>query len=259
MPAADDLTVLIEAAREAGEILRDYFTKGSKAWEKPDAAGPVTEADMAANAALHARLTAARPGYGWLSEEGPEDPARREASRAFVIDPLDGTRAFIEGDHSWALALAVVDAGQVSAGVVYLPMRDMLYAAARGQGATRNGETLAVRPRDALDGATVLSSRASFEAWHWRDGRVPEVRRQFRSSLAYRLGLVAEGRYDAMFRLRPAREWDVAAGSLLVEEAGGRITDRKGAALRFNQSDPVFNGLVAAAPSLHAEILSRLV
>jgi len=259
LPAADDLTVLIEAAREAGEILRGCFTKGSKAWEKPDAAGPVTEADLAANAALHARLTAARPGYGWLSEEGPEDPARHVASRAFVVDPLDGTRAFIEGDHSWAIALAVVDGPRVSAGVVYLPMRDMLYAAARGQGATRNGAALSVRSRDVLDGATVLSSRTNFEAWHWREAHVPQVRRQFRSSLAYRLSLVAEGRYDAMLRLRPAREWDVAAGSLLVEEAGGRITDRKGAALHFNQPDPLFNGLVAAAPSLQADILSRLV
>lgn len=258
MPATDDLSLLEEAAREAGAILREHFTRGAKAWEKPDAAGPVTEADMAANAALHERLTAARPDYGWLSEEGPDDPSRVAAKRTFVVDPLDGTRAFIEGDHSWAIPLAVVEAGVALAGVVYLPMRDILYAAARGQGATRNGEPLSVRSRDTLDGATVLSSRSNFEPWHWRDARVPEVRRQFRSSLAYRLSLVAEGRYDAMFRLRPAREWDVAAGSLLVEEAGGKITDRRGAPLRFNQPDPVFNGIVTAAPGLHDDILSRL-
>lgn len=258
MPAVDDLTLLTEAAREAGAILRDHFTHGSKSWEKPDSAGPVTEADMAANAALHSRLTAARPGYGWLSEEGPEDPSRQAAGHTFLVDPLDGTRAFIEGDHSWSIALAVIEAGQVMAGVVYLPMRDIVYAAARGQGATRNGERLSVRSRDALDGATVLSSRTNFEAWHWRNARIPEVRRQFRSSLAYRLSLVAEGRYDAMIRLRPAREWDVAAGSLLVTEAGGRITDRRGAPLGFNQPDPVFDGVIAAAPALHADTLSRL-
>ena len=259
MPATDDLALLIDAAHDAGAILREFFTRGSKAWEKPGSAGPVTEADMAANAALHDRLTAARPGYGWLSEEGPEDQGRSAAARAFVVDPLDGTRAFIEGDHSWSLALAAVDDGQVSAAVVYLPMRDRLYAAARGKGATLNGQELSVRARDVLDGATVLSSRATFEPWHWREARVPEVRRQFRSSLAYRLSLVAEGRYDAMLRLRPAREWDVAAGSLLVEEAGGRITDRKGAGLRFNQPDPVFNGLIAATPRLQEDILSRLL
>lgn len=259
MPETDDLSLLVDAAREAGTILRGFFANGSKAWEKPDSAGPVTEADMAANGALHARLTAARPGYGWLSEEGPDDPSRLAARRTFLVDPLDGTRAFIEGEHSWAVALAVVDAGRVTAGVVYLPMRDILYAAARGRGATRDGVPLSVRQRDDLEGATVLSSRANFEARHWRDARVPQVRRQFRSSLAYRLSLVAEGRYDAMFRLRPAHEWDVAAGSLLVEEAGGVITDRKGRALSFNQPDPVFDGLITAAPALHEKILSRLV
>lgn len=259
MPATDDLGLLIAAAREAGAILREHFARGAKAWEKPDAAGPVTEADMAANETLHARLTGARPGYGWLSEEGPQDPGRHTTAQTFIVDPLDGTRAFIEGDHSWSVALAVVEAGAVSAAVVYLPMRDLVYAAARGQGATRNGDRLAVRSRDELEGATVLSSRTNFEPWHWREARAPQVNRQFRSSLAYRLGLVAEGRYDAMFRLRPAHEWDVAAGSLLVAEAGGRISDRRGATLRFNQPDPRFDGVIAAAPRLHENILSRLV
>ena len=229
------------------------------AWEKPDSAGPVTEADIAANEVLHERLTGARPGYGWLSEEGPDDPRRGDASRTFLVDPLDGTRAFIEGDHSWSVSLAVIDQGETRAGVVYLPMRDRLYAAARGQGATLDGAPLAVQPRTGLDGASVLSSRTNLKPWHWREARVPDVRRRFRSSLAYRLSLIAEGRYDAMFRLRPAHEWDVAAGSLLVEEAGGRITDRTGQSLRFNQTDPIFNGIVAAGPPLHADILSRLV
>lgn len=258
MPAADDLGLLIEAVRTAGEVARSHFARGSKAWEKPGAGGPVTEADIAANEVLHEILTGARPGYGWLSEEGPEHPARRDARRAFVVDPLDGTRAFIEGDHSWSQALAVVVDGEVAAGVVYLPMRDKLYAAARGQGATLNGTPLAVRPAERIDGASVLSSRTNFDLRHWRDARVPEVRRRFRSSLAYRLGLVAIGRYDAMLRLRPVWEWDAAAGSLLVEEAGGRITDRHGTALRFNRPDPKFDGLVAAAPPLHADILARL-
>lgn len=258
MPATDDLALLVEAARTAGAVARGYFTRGSKAWEKPDAGGPVTEADMAANDALHATLTAARPGYGWLSEESPDVPERLDASHSFVVDPLDGTRAFIEGDHSWSQSLAVVVNGEVAAAVVYLPMRDKLYAAARGHGTTMNGERLSVHPARTLDGATVLSSRRSFEPGHWRAARVPEVRRQFRSSLAYRLSLVGAGRYDAMLRLRPVWEWDVAAGALLVEEAGGRITDRRGAALRFNRPDPRFDGLIAAAPALHADILARL-
>lgn len=258
MPATDDLALLTDAAREAGEILRGYFKRGSKAWEKPDAAGPVTEADMAANDALHERLRGARPGYGWLSEEGPDDPDRLSAKRVFVVDPLDGTRAFIEGDHSWSIALAVVEDGQATAGVVYLPMRDRIYAARSGHGATLDGTPISVSMRDELEGAAVLSSRINFDPRHWRDDRPPEVRRQFRSSLAYRLSLIAQGRYDAMFRLRPAREWDVAAGAVLVQEAGGRITDRNGARLTFNQPDPLFTGVIAAPPALHGAIRSRL-
>ena len=257
MPATDDLALLIEAARAAGAIARAHFERGAKAWNKPDAAGPVTEADLAANEALHGQLTAARPGYGWLSEEGPADPARHDAARTFVVDPLDGTRGFIEGDHSWAQSLAVVEDGRVTAGVIYLPMRDKLFAAARGRGATLNGEPLRVRDDQGLDGAAVLASKRNFEPYVWRDARVPDVRRQFRSSLAYRLGLVAAGRYDAMLRQRPVWEWDVAAGSLLVEEAGGRITDRAGKALRFANPDPRLPGLVAAGPALHAEIFAR--
>lgn len=258
MPATDDLALLIDAARAAGAIAREHFERGAKAWNKPDAGGPVTEADLAANEALHGALTAARPGYGWLSEEGPVDRARRDAPRTFVVDPLDGTRGFIEGDHSWAQSLAVVEDGHVTAGVIYLPMRDKLFAAARGRGATLNGAALAVSVSQGLDGASVLATKRNFEPHLWRDARVPDVRRQFRSSLAYRLSLIGAGRYDAMMRQRPVWEWDVAAGSLVVEEAGGRITDRAGQDLRFNNPDPRLAGLIAAGPALHAEIFARL-
>lgn len=259
MPEADDLSLLVAAARDAGEIARSYFKRAPRAWDKPDAAGPVTEADIAVNEMLEDRLRGARPGYGWLSEESPDDPSRLDAARAFVIDPLDGTRAFIEGDHAWAHSLAVVDRGKVVAAVIYLPMNDRLYTAARGKGAHLGETRLAVTGADELDGATVLATRTNFEPWHWTEARVPNVHRSFRSSLAFRLGLVGEGRYDAMLTLRPTWEWDVAAGALIVEEAGGRVTDRRGAALSFNTPDPQLNGVIAASPSLHDEIARRLV
>lgn len=259
MREADDLSLLIEAARAAGDIARGYFKRAPRAWDKPGAAGPVTEADLAVNEMLEGRLRAARPGYGWLSEESPDDPERLEAARTFIVDPIDGTRAFIEGDHAWAHALAVVDRGQVTAAVIYLPMSDRLYSAAHGQGAQVNGARVSVSATQALDGATVLASRTNFEPWHWVEARVPQVSRQFRSSLAYRLGLVGEGRFDAMLTLRPTWEWDVAAGALIVSEAGGRITDRTGAALVFNTRRLQLNGVIAAGPRLHDEIARRLV
>lgn len=259
MPEADDLSLLIEAAQAAGEIARGFFQRGPKAWEKPGAAGPVTEADLAVNDMLEDRLRSARPGYGWLSEESADDPARLEASRVFIVDPIDGTRAFIEGDHAWAHALAVVERGRVTAAVIYLPMAERLYSAARGKGARVNGLGMAVSAAPALDGATVLASRTNFEPWHWVEARVPQVSRQVRSSLAYRMGLVGEGRFDAMLTLRPTWEWDVAAGSLIVAEAGGRVTDRAGAELVFNTRGLLVNGVIAAGPRVHDEIARRLV
>jgi myo-inositol-1(or 4)-monophosphatase len=257
LPAPDDLALLVEAAQAAGEIARGYFRQSPRIWEKPGA-GPVTEADIAVNDMLAERLRGARPGYGWLSEETPDSPERLDAARAFVIDPLDGTRAFIEGDHNWAHSLAVVDNGEAVAAVVYLPMADKLYAASKGHGATLNGARITVAPADTLDGATVLATRSNFEPWFWSGAEVPRVKRQFRSSLAYRMSLVAEGRFDAMLTLRPTWEWDVAAGALIVTEAGGRVTDRQGARPRFNAATAQINGVIAAAPGLHGEITARL-
>lgn len=258
MPEPDDLSLLIEAAKAAGDIAKGFFRQGPRAWEKPGA-GPVTEADLAVNDMLAERLRGARPGYGWLSEETPDTPERLDAARAFVIDPLDGTRAFIEGDHNWAHSLAVVDNGETVAAVVYLPMADKLYAAAKGLGATLNGARITTAMIDELEDATVLATRPNFEPWFWTRAEVPRVKRAFRSSLAYRMSLVGEGRFDAMLTLRPTWEWDVAAGALIVAEAGGRVTDRAGARLRFNAATPQVNGVIAANPVLHDEIIGRLV
>ena len=136
---AQDMALLVAAAREVGEIALRYAAKGAQSWEKPDGQGPVTEADLAVDAALHAALGAARPDYGWLSEERPDDPVRLAHERVFIIDPIDGTRAFMKGDQAWAHSLAVAEGGRVTAAVVFLPAMDKLYAAARGQGATLNG------------------------------------------------------------------------------------------------------------------------
>jgi len=155
-------------------------------------------------------------------------------------------------------AHAIARNGIVEAAVVFLPLRGKLYAAARGHGATLNGQPISASQTLGLDGATVLASRPNFRPDHWRDAEVPPVKRQFRSSLAYRLSLVGEGRFDAMMTLHPTWEWDVAAGSLIVEEAGGTVSDQTRAHARFNNPTPKLSGLVAAGPKLHTELLGRL-
>jgi myo-inositol-1(or 4)-monophosphatase len=252
-----DLALLIDAAQEAGRIAERFWSQSPETWDKPDGAGPVTEADLAVDRMLHAELLAARPEYGWLSEETADTPDRLTRDRVFVVDPIDGTRSFMAGHRTFAHALSVVEHGQVVAGVVYLPLRDKLYSAARGAGATLNGAPLTVSDRTAPEGATVLAARPNFDPVHW-GGTAPGLDRHFRSSLAYRLALTAEGRFDAMLTLRDSWEWDIAAGCLIVTEAGGQTTDRDGAPLTFNSPQAHTPGVLAANPRLHAALRAGL-
>lgn len=255
MPGPEaDLALLIGAARTAGEIARRHFRADPEIWTKADDS-PVTEADIAIDRVLRADLLAARPDYGWLSEETRDDGARLMAERVFIVDPIDGTRAFIEGQTGFAHALAVIEAGTVTAGVVYLPMEDRLYAAARGLGATLNDAPIRVSETRDAAAAQALVTRPNLLPELWKGG-VPPLQRNNRPSLADRLALVAEGRFDAMLTFRDTFEWDVAAGAILVAEAGGTVTDGSGAPLLFNRPSPVAPGVMAAPKDLHAALLS---
>ena len=251
-----DLELLTRAARAAGEIACGFSGETARRWDKGADAGPVTEADLAVNEMLADTLLGARPGYGWLSEETEDDPARLNREQVFIVDPIDGTRSFIEGSRTWAHALAVARNGIVEAAVVYLPRLDKLYAAAAGDGAWLNGQAIGVSGA-ALPGASILAARPAFAPEHWRAGP-PDMRRSHRPSLAYRTSLVAEGRFDAMLTLRPTWEWDVAAGDLILREAGAVTSDRAAQALRFNNPVPRLNGVLAANPVLHREIAGAL-
>ncbi len=219
---------------------------------------PVTAADIAVNEVLSDILQTARPHYGWLSEESADEPTRLATERTFIVDPIDGTRSFIAGDENWAHSLAIAQGGRIVAAVVYLPLKDRLYSASRGHGAHLNGAPIAVSGATELDTARILATRPNLDARHWRDGAVPGFRRSHRPSLAYRLSLVAEGRYDAMFTFRPAWEWDIAAGSLILTEAGATVSDRAGGSLHFNNAHPQIDGVIAGASGVWGQIMQRL-
>ena len=257
MPATD-LDLLVDAAKQAGDIACRYTGATARRWDKPDGTGPVTEADLAVNAMLEDKLQQARPDYGWLSEETEDTPDRMDRNRVFIIDPIDGTRSFAEGASTWAHSLAIAEAGEVIAAVIYLPQRQLLYSAAKGHGATCNGQPIRVSPVDDLSAAEVLAAKPSLVAQNWQNGTPPAFIRMHRPSLAYRLARVADGRFGAMLTLRPSWEWDIAAGALILQEAGGVITDRAGDKLRFNNAQPRLNGVVAGNPALHHEIITAL-
>jgi len=254
-----DLALLRAVAVEAGRIATGFFGGTYISQDKPDNAGPVTEADLAVNRMLEDRLRAARPDYGWLSEETEDTADRLAHKRVFIVDPIDGTRNFIEGGKSWSHSLAVVEEGRVIAAVVFLPMRDRLFAASRGGGATLNDAPIYGSSRSDLSGATLLSTRPVMKPEFWKNGLVPTVERVYRPSLAYRLALVAQGRFDAMITLRDSWEWDIAAGALLLEEAGAMVSDRHGAGLVFNNPRPMLSGVVAAGTGMHGALRGALV
>ncbi|MFQ5567597.1 MAG: inositol monophosphatase family protein [Paracoccaceae bacterium] len=252
---ADDLALLTDAATAAGAIALGHFRGDMETWDKPGQ-GPVTEADLAIDRMLHAELGAARPDYGWLSEESEGAHDRDSRERVFIVDPIDGTRAFINGEPGWGPALAVAERSRVVAAVMHLPARGETFAAALGQGATLNGAPIRASTRVALEGAAALAARAQLKDALWPGG-APPVKRHFRPSLAWRLCLVGQGRFDMMVTLRPANEWDIAAGTLIAAEAGAVVTDGAGAALAFNRHPARAPGVIAAPGALHRALMAR--
>lgn len=254
---ATDLDLITEAIRGAGRIATGYAGRTARSWDKPDGSGPVTEADIAVNDYLEQTLRQARPDYGWLSEESEDSGDRLSKDTVFIVDPIDGTRSFQQGSRTWAHSVAVVHSGEVTAGAIYLPMRGMLYTAERGKGAFLNNTPVRVSSAKQIETAEVLAAKPMMAESNWPGG-VPAFQRSHRPSLAYRLGLVGEGRFDAMLTLRPTWEWDVAAGAIIVSEADGTCTDRTGTALRFNNETPKLDGMVASGHSLHALLMQAL-
>lgn len=252
-----DLALLEDAARASGEIAKSFFQSSPETWDKGGNDGPVTEADLAIDKMLRAELVGNRTDYGWLSEESEDDEARLACEHVFIVDPIDGTRAFIAGEKTFAHSLAIARNGAVVAAAVYLPVMDLMYLADLEHETTLNGDAINVGANAQIDGATVLASKQNLEPKYW-DGDVPPIKRKFRPSLAYRLSLVAQGRFDAMMTIRPCWEWDIAAGDLIVRQAGGRTSDCLNGALTFNAAHPKTKGCLAANAQLHAALQSRL-
>ena len=250
--ASDDLRLLEDVTREAGRIALKFYGGDYKRWSK-EGGSPVTEADLAVNKFLHDRLTAARPDYGWLSEESADNPARLTRDKVFVIDPIDGTIAFLKNRPHFTICAAVVIEGRPRCGVVYNPITDELYSAQSGYGAHRNGAAIHVGQQTQLEGCAMLGDRTAFTGPPW-----PAMHVQNRNSIAYRLVLVADGSADASVSLTSKRDWDLAAADVILREAGGFLTDAQGALLIYNRPVTRQSSLVAANPRLHREIITLL-
>lgn len=219
-----------------------------RVWDKSPG-NPVTEADYAIDQLLKARLAAARPDYGWLSEETADAPARLDRARVWVVDAIDGTRDFLRGRHGWAVSVALVEDGRPVLGALAAPLLGERWFASAGGGATRNDVPLQVAKRAEPAGARVCADPADAR----RAGFDPAPKP---NALALRLARVAAGEADLFLERRPIREYDVAAAVLLLTEAGGVATTQAGAPLAFNGPVPRLDGLVAANPVLHRAALA---
>ena len=243
--AARDL--LISATREAGAVALEYFNPGGRtsAHVVTKAGGsPVTDADLAADALLKRRLQEALPDAGWLSEETVDDFERLSRRSLIIVDPIDGTRAFVTGDSRWVVSVALIVDGRPVAGVVYAPALDEIYAGARGHGATFNGAPLASSaawpPRAAAGPKLIIEAMAAeLGAPIEIVSRVP--------ALAYRMCLAARGVIDFAVSAENSHDWDIAAADILLEESGARLIDASGERLRYNSRQVRRGSLLAAS------------
>ena len=253
MPGSEfsrDRDRLATAVQAAGAIAKKFFRGPLKQWTKGQGDSPVTEADIASNDLLHKHLVEA--GDGWLSEESENDPTRLAARRVWVVDPIDGTRAFIAGREDWSVSAALVVDGRPMAAALFAPATDELFLATVGGGATRNGVATWASSGGGLAGARIGGPKKLLDRIVASGtGIVPMPRIH---SLALRLTRVAHSELDAAVAGGNGHDWDLAAADLLVHEAGGIMTALDGRALIYNRPDPVHSVLLAAGRDRHAAL-----
>jgi len=261
LPEIDaDLALITDAALRAGEIARRFFGGVYRQWDKGKGE-PVTEADLAVDQFLRENLTLARPGYGWLSEESKDDQKRLSAERTFVVDPIDGTVAFLKGRPQFTVSIAIVENERPIAAVVHNPVTTECSTALAGKGAWRDGIKIRASDCGAIEGCRMLGSKSLLEHPNWSkppNTAWPPMQIEQRNSIAYRLALVGAGDFDAAIALSAKRDWDLAAGDLILHEAGGFATDHHGDVFRYNLAKAVQRSLVAAGPKLHPLLLARV-
>jgi myo-inositol-1(or 4)-monophosphatase len=246
----NDLDLLLTSLRQAGKIALGFHGKNPKTWNKPDGT-VLTEADLAVNDYLKATIQQARPDDGWLSEETPDTDDRLTKSRLWIVDPIDGTRAFSEATRFWCIGMALVENGDPILSAIYCPVDDVMYHATKGSGAFRNNMRLA-SPASTGHAIVPRSAKIAVES----AGLATQISSSW--PMLMRFALVAEGQNPAAISIGKKQDWDLAAGVLLVTESGGKVTTQTGAALKFNQREHMQPGLVAAQLKWHDRLLTAV-
>ena len=236
----------------AGALALTYFRANPRSWEKR-AGDPVSEADIAVNDLLRDRLDRTCPDYAWLSEESEDDLARVNADTVWIVDPIDGTSAFLDGQAEFTVAVALANLGEPVSAAVYNPATEEFWEATKGGGCRLNNEIVHVSEHATCAGARLLTRRRSLQRAH--DPEIfTDVETADPRSIAYRLALVAAGRFDGVVSLNGKSDWDLAAADLLVTEAGGCVTTTTGQPFRYNRESIRQQTCIAANPALHTAL-----
>lgn len=259
MPVVDarsDLSLMTAVAREAGEVAIERLKRGVQVWEKSPGQ-VITDVDIELNRLIRTRLTGSREDYGWLSEEEVRLAEPDQLRPTFLVDPIDGTRALIRGEPGFCVSLALIFGGETLAGVLFNPMTGEMFTAMTGDGACLNGLEIRSSAASEVDTCLIVGqSRVFRNALRWPCIRHLEP---MPNSVAYRIALVASGVCDAAVALGDKADWDLAAATLILSEAGGCACDRTGQSFRYGGGDPRLAGVVAAGANLHPLIMDAVL
>ncbi len=254
----DDTKLVQQVTREAGRIALSYFTRDIHTWEKsPD--NPVSEADIAVDEFLRTTLLQNRTGYGWLSEETEDQPERLRCGRLWIVDPIDGTRAFLAGGDDWGISVALVQDQKPILAAFYAPVKDAFYFARIGAGATKNNQPISVSGCSDLARAKMMGDPSAFRPNKYWPVPWPEtMQAEQANSIALRICQIADAQFDCCVTLRPKNDWDVAAADLILSEAGGAMTTGDGVALVFNREKPLHKHIVAGTKPIVPALMARV-
>ena len=240
-----DLKLAIDASFKAGEIIMQYYCDDYEIKEK-GYHNPVTTADNEADSYLKSTLMSARPQYGWLSEETVDSKSRLSKERVWIVDPLDGTKEFIEGVPQFVVSIALVEKGTPIIGVLHNPVTKETFHAVKGKGTYLDGNVYRCSIKDSTTDMLILNSRSETRKGLWEPYKQYFKELKPIGSVAYKMGLTATGKADIFVTLRPKNEWDVCAGTCLINEAGGKVIDLNGKELTFNNQKTLIEpGLIA--------------
>lgn len=251
-----ELDVAIHASRLAGQIIQKYQSQGFEI-EYKSKDNPVTKADEEADEIIKKTIKSHFSDDGWLSEETSDNLDRLKKNRVWVVDPLDGTKEFVKNIPEYAVSIALIENEKPVVGVIYYPSLDLIYKSQRGKGAFRNEEQIFVDDLSLSSLTKILASRSELKRGEW-DHFQDKMSVTPAGGMAHKMAVVASGKASGSFTLKPKNEWDFAAGALLIEESGGEVKYPNGKSIKFNQKNPLVDGLVFGNKIVTAQLLDLI-